>query len=365
VHIALWGDALQPHLTGIGRYTLELVRGLPADPRVQKVTTYARGRVVPAPERLLTGGPTVRGPRWLRPLNGWRDRRALGRSLFHGPNYFLPHFVERGVVTVHDLSVFRFPETHPAERIAHFTRDLPRSLERAAHVITDTETIRSEVMADLGIPADRITAVPLGVDRAFGPMATADLARFLAPLGLEPGGYALSVSTLEPRKKIAELITAWRCLRADLRGRVPLILVGAKGWRDEELLAAIDKGEREGWLRSLGYVPEGSLPSLYAGARLFLYPSIYEGFGLPPLEAMASGVPVVVAHRSCLPEVCGDAAFYVDPDDVVGFACEIEKALTDEAARCRNVTKGLNRVENFRWERCMSRTVDVYAACRD
>jgi alpha-1,3-rhamnosyl/mannosyltransferase len=360
--VALWGDALQPQLTGIGRYTLELVRGLPADPRIGSVAIWEKHRRFDSPDALLTGAELPRHPRLLRRFLRWRDPRSLRNHLFHGPNYFLPDFVERGIVTVHDLSVFRFPETHPAERIKHFARDLPSSLERAAHVITDTETVRQEVIAEFGMPAHRVTAVPLGVSAAFRPHSTAELHEPLGRFGLHPGSYGLSVSTLEPRKKSGELIAAWRCLPAALRTRFPLVLVGAKGWSDGELIAAIEQGERKGWLLPLGYVPEAMLPILYAGAGLFIYPSIYEGFGLPPLEAMASGVPVVVADRSCMPEVCGDAAFLVDPDDVDGFAQVLARALTDEGARCTNVTKGLERARTYDWKRCISETIDVYAS---
>ncbi|WP_114227132.1 MULTISPECIES: glycosyltransferase family 4 protein [Sphingomonas] len=361
--VALWGDSLQPHLTGIGRYTLELLRGLPDDPRIESVALWAREQLVAEPERLLSQKGLPRPPKYLRRWRrwrDWRDWRALEGRLFHGPNYFLPRRVERGVVTVHDLSVIRFPETHSAERLRHFARDLLPSLERAVHVITDTETVRQEVIAEFGLAADKVSAVHLGVGRNFRPRAADDLAAVLAPFGLTPGAYGLSVSTLEPRKRIAELIAAWRLLPAATRARTPLVLVGAKGWQDESLLASIERGAAEGWLRPLGYVPEAALPELYAGARLFIYPSIYEGFGLPPLEAMASAVPVVVAGRSCLPEVCGDAAFYVDPDDLDGFAVTLGQALEDESQRCRNVTRGLARAAAFRWERCISKTVDVY-----
>lgn len=359
--VALWGDALQLQLTGIGRYTLELLRGLPDDPRVDSVATWARQRLVEEPELLLTEGKLGRRPGLIRPLLRWSDRRRLKNRLFHGPNYFLPDFVERGIVTVHDLSVLRFPETHPAERLRQFARDLPRSLDRAEHVITDTETVRQEVIAEFGLAPARVTAVPLGVSANFRPATILEVAEPLARYGLDAGGYALSVSTIEPRKKIAELVAAWRLLPTDLRQQFPLVLAGAKGWRDAELLAAIDRGAAEGWLKLLGYVPEQDLPALYAGARLFIYPSIYEGFGLPPLEAMASGVPVVVANRSCLPEVCGDAAFFVDPDDVESFAGALAHALTDEADRCRKVTQGSARATSYGWGRCIRETVDVYS----
>jgi alpha-1,3-rhamnosyl/mannosyltransferase len=186
------------------------------------------------------------------------------------------------------------------------------------------------------------------------------LRRQLAELGLQPGSYALCVSTLEPRKKIAELIGAWSRLAAADREATPLVLAGAKGWLNETLHHSIREAAAEGWLKHLGFVPESALAALYAGARLFLYPSIYEGFGLPPLEAMASGTPVLVADRSCLPEVCGDAAGYVDPDDTEAFTAAIDSALTDSQWRESAREKGLRRASMFRWQSCVARTAELY-----
>jgi alpha-1,3-rhamnosyl/mannosyltransferase len=137
-------------------------------------------------------------------------------------------------------------------------------------------------------------------------------------------------------------------------------LAGGAGWLNDDLHLAIRSGSAEGWLHHIGFVSEDDLPILYAGAGLFIYPSIYEGFGLPPLEAMASGVPVIVAARSCLPEVCGPAALYVDPDDEVAFLAALTQGLEDEPWRAQTVTSGLDRAASFTWKRCVEGTVEAY-----
>ena len=359
--VTLWVDALQPQLSGIGRYAWELSRGLPDHQEISKLYCLARGRFVRDPALLLHGEPPPRN-RYLKGLQNKLQERTIRNTLFHGPNYFLPDCIERGIITVHDLSVFRFPETHPAERIAHFERDFASALARAQHIITDTETIRQEVLATFGLQPEQVSVVPLGVDKSFRPRSNPEVAATLAAKGLAYGQYGLCVSTLEPRKKISELIAAWRRLPNSLRENFPLVLAGGSGWQNESLRVEIAKGAAEGWLRPLGFVAESELPDLYAGSALFVYPSTYEGFGLPPLEAMASGIPVIAASRSCLPEVCGPAALYLDPDNDEAFTSVLQRALEDEAWRAKSVREGIARAETFTWERCIEGTVAVYCA---
>lgn len=355
--VTLCVDALEPHPGGIGRYTWQLCTGLPGRDGITSISYFGRNRPILDPSGLLRGDP-LPPPRGR--LRRWWDSRALRGSLVHGPNYFLPAFAETGIITVHDLSVFRFPETHPAARVAAFERQFLSSLSRAAHIITDTETVRREVIEMFAVRPDIVSAVPLGVDPAFGPQPAEALAPQLAQWGLAPNEYGLCVSTLEPRKKISELLFAWRRLPTSLRAAYPLALCGGAGWRNEQLREQVDNGVREGWLRHLGFVEEHLLPQLYAGAALFVYPSIYEGFGLPPLEAMASGVPVMVSHHSCLPEVSGDAARYVDPDDAAGFVAALVQNLTDREWRTESARRGLARARQFTWDRCVDGTVDIY-----
>jgi glycosyltransferase involved in cell wall biosynthesis len=350
-------DALAPQPGGIGRYTWELYKGLPSREAISSIRFFGRNRLLDDPGRLLRG---ERLPRRRNALRNWWDKRALRSSIVHGPNYFLPDFADTGIITVHDLSVFRFPETHPVERVLAFERKFLGTLSRAAHIITDTETVRGELIEMFAVRTDTVTAVSLGVDPSFRPLSGDAVAPALERWGLTPNSYGLCVSTLEPRKKISELLSAWRRLPKTIRDIYPLVLCGGAGWRNDSLRDQVRSGIAEGWLRHLGFVEEALLPQLYAGAALFIYPSTYEGFGLPPVEAMASGVPVMVSHHSCLPEVCGDAARYFDPDDADGFVSALAESLTDREFAAELVQRGLARARQFSWDRCIDGTVQVY-----
>ena len=359
-------DALTPPLTGIGRYAWELARRLPSAPGIESVRFFRNGRWVTDPAALLSPVRRIsnargkRGIRWPRALAEFAQRLDCRRQLFHGPNYFLPPCADVGVVTVHDLSVFSFPETHPAERVRQFERDFAASLRRAAHVITDSEAIRAEFVARFGWSPDRVTAVPLGVAATYAPQSESACNKVLARHGLGYGGYVLCVSTMEPRKNVARLLDAWLVMPEVVRQRFTLVLAGGTGWLNEALHERIRHAESQGWLRYLGFVPETDLPALYAAARLFVYPSAYEGFGLPVLEAMASGVPVVSSNRSCLPEVTGGAAALVDPDDIDSLAEAIHRGLADETWHAQAIEQGLKVAAVRTWERCVEDTCNVY-----
>lgn len=361
--VTLGIDALSPQLSGIGRYTWELAAGLRGRREIDRLTYYARGRVIRTPRLLLESDepPPIR--RRFGRLQAKVEKHRLRSDLFHGPNFFLPPFVERGVITVHDLSVLRFPETHPAARLREYAMHFERSLAYAAHIITVSETIRQEVIDLLEVPADRVTTVYNGISKSFQPQDEHRLRTILTLWGLKPGEYGLSVATFEPRKKLIELIDAWGALPKDLRSRFPLVLAGAPGWQNSPINDAIERGVSEGWIRNLGYVAERFLAPLYAGSKLFVYPSTYEGFGLPPVEAMACGVPTLVADRSCLPEVTGGAAMLVDPDDHDAFVDSLQRALTDETWRAQAIARGLDRAARFTWRRTVDETIAVYRNC--
>ena len=296
-------------------------------------------------------------PRW---AEYWYWQRACRGQVFHAPNYFLPPYVENGVVTVHDLSALKFPETHPIERVKQFENLFRQTLDIASHLITDSEATRQEVIEYLGWPRERVTTVHLGVSPQFAPQSASQSAPVLQRYRLNPSGYSLCVSTIEPRKRIDSLLAAYARLPEKLRTAYPLLLVGGKGWRSEHLHKKIEVGQHAGWLRYLGFVPEEDLPALYAGAKLFVYPSTYEGFGLPVVEAMVSGVPVITSNCSCLPEVAAHAAKLVNPDDLDSFSIMIEEALTDAEWRLRAITDGLQVAARYDWAECARRTVDVY-----
>ncbi|MEK6420552.1 MAG: glycosyltransferase family 1 protein [Burkholderia gladioli] len=370
--IAFAVDAIIPPLTGIGRYALELARYFSThnDP-IRSLQFFFVDQRILRHQAVLEGDAASVRPRYKglqrlmwrdARIRRWQVQRQLRGHIFHSPNYFLPDSVERGIVTVHDLSVFRYPETHPVERIRHFERSFASTLRRASHLITDSEAIREEVVSHFGWPLDRITSVPLGVHSSFRPRTHAEVIDVLGQLGLAPGGYALSVSTLEPRKRIDRLIAAYAVLPATLRHRYPLVLVGGAGWLSEALHSEIVRAQNEGWLRYLGFVPDAQLPALYGGARAFFMPSKYEGFGLPVLEAMASGVPTLTSNVSSLPEVAGNAALLVEPDDHDALREGVEKVLSDDIWRVEASRRGLTIAGSATWERCAASTIDVYRA---
>lgn len=356
-------EALSHNLTGIGRYTWELAKRIPDHPDVTSLSLYKNDRWILDLADLMD--PAARRPR-SNMVGRWVRRRKAERifrgRLFHGPNYFLPPKVDHGVVTVHDLSVFRYPMMHPAERVRQFSEKFSESLSRASHIITDAETVKQEIVETMGVRPDDITAIHLGIGEEFHPREGAELLRRLGEYGLTPSTYALCVCTIEPRKKILELIHAWRDLPHAIRSRWMLVISGGRGWLSDEIEAAMDRGEREGWLRYLGYVRAEDLPSLYAGASLFVYPSTYEGFGLPPLEAMASGVPTIVSNASCLPEVTQGGAMLIDPNHHHSLVDGIERGLTDEKWRATAAAEGIRIAQSYSWQRCAEKTVDVYQA---
>ncbi|MFT7287413.1 MAG: glycosyltransferase involved in cell wall biosynthesis [Halieaceae bacterium] len=384
MRVILAVDAIFPPLTGIGRYASELVAGLQGREEMESLRFFQHGRFVGQPALAsTTAGPKsagtpgiplaarlraglARSPLAVRAygvvaprLAQWR-LRAYADHLFHSPNFLLPPFAGPGIATVHDLSTVHYPAYHPAARVALMNRAIPQAVERASALITPSEAVRSEVIAHYGVSGERVHSIPMGVDARYAPRSAAVLEAELAPLGLQAGSYLLCVATLEPRKNIARLLEAFRQLPAPLRQRYPLVLAGGRGWHSDEVYSTIRDLSHSGEVRHLGYVPEAALPALYAGARLFAFPALYEGFGLPVLEAMASGVPVVTSNSSSLPEVAAEAALLVDPHDSTAIASALQRGLEDEDWRHTARAAGLARAAQLSWSRCVETTLELY-----
>ncbi|WP_321943865.1 glycosyltransferase family 4 protein [Burkholderia cenocepacia] len=368
MRLALAVDAIAPPLTGIGRYAWELASRYQAmHGEFDALRFFCADRWVKDPTHLLASvaGKTsgrkggFRLPRTPRSWRQWRLRREMRGHVFHSPNYFLPDQVDGGIVTVHDLSVFKYPETHPVERIRHFERSFASTLRRATHLITDSDATRAEVIDYFGWPSERVTAIGLGVHDKFRVRDASEVGAQLLEHGLVHGGYSLCVSTLEPRKRIDRLLDAYRDIPLALRSSYPLVLAGSKGWLSDALQEQIRAGVREGWLKYLGFADEAFLPLLYSGAKAFLFPSIYEGFGLPVLEALASGVPTLTSNHSSLPEVANGAAWLVEPNDHDALRDGIERVLCDNAWRIDAIGRGLDVARVTTWDQCAKRTLDV------
>ena len=381
IDLILGADSITAPLTGIGRYTLELARGLPLHPDVARVRYFSLGRWAQLPQLLQADAtapsqaPTLRSVlagnraavrvfRLLMPQLQRLRLRGQGEAIYHSPNFFLPPFAGRTVTTVHDLSHHIYPEFHPPARIDYMRRMLPGSLARASHVITVSESARQDLISHFGHAPERITAIPLGANPAFRPHSAAELAPVLARLGLQAQGYSLYVGTIEPRKNLDRLLDAYEGLPAALRTRYPLVMAGSTGWRSEHTHQRMARAASAGWLHYLRYIPQADLPALYAGARVFAYPSLYEGFGLPVLEAMACGVPVLTSTSSSLPEVAGNAALLIAPEDTDALRAALLHALQDDAWRRQASAAGLARAASFSWGQCVQRTVAVYQQLR-
>lgn len=369
--IAFNASALLSPLTGIGRYAHELavgLQGLGAPLRyfvADRWTTQLPVTLSAAPELVLRKWVAeVPGARWLSRYRQQRGFTAGLRqqrpALYHEPNFLAFAFDGPTVITAHDASWVRHPQAHPAARVRGMNRLFPRSLAQAQRVIVDSDFVAREMVELFGVAPDKLRTVHLGVSPAFRPHAPAETAALCARWGLTPGRYVLAVGTLEPRKNLKLLLEAYRRLPADWTLRHPLVVAGRTGWAHADVDKGLQALEQSGRLRLLGHVAEAELPALYAASGLFVYPSIYEGFGLPPLEAMASGVPVIVADRASLPEVVGEAGLRIHPDDADALAEHMQQVLGDGALHQRMAAAGLAQAAGFTWQRCAAQTLDVY-----
>lgn len=366
-------------LTGIGRYTYELATRLQRSSEINDLQFFAGRRFLPSLPTAADQSDAVHGLKRLvqknavaveayRRLMPYLRKRALKAHedhLYHSPNYYLPPFAGPSLATFHDLSPFTWAHCH-APQIARFLqKELTLTLQRADALITDSHYTRQELADYFGWPIERIHAVPLASSPEFHPRSADSLREALARYGLQAGGYSLFVGTIEPRKNLETLLDAYGKLPVALRQRWPLILTGYHGWRSEAIHQRIAQAQQQGWARYLGFAASEDLPLLYAGARLFTFPSHYEGFGLPVLEAMSSGVPVVCSNSSSLPEVAGQAALMCAPDDVDGLSALLRQGLEDENWRLAAVQQGLTHAAGFSWERCAQATIEVYRKVSD
>ena len=283
-------------------------------------------------------------------------------SVYHEPNFLPLRFAGPTVVTIHDLSWIRYPETHPKERVAIMNRILPLALERVQHVITDSEFIRREVISEFGISADRVTTTLLAPRSIFTPRDEQRARPTLSKHNLQQRSYFLVVGTLEPRKNVETAVRAHAGLPNLFGRRFPLVLVGMRGWLtsrlEGELKAPVERAE----VRPLGFVTDDELADLYSGATALVYPSVYEGFGLPPLEAMACGTPVITSNVSSLPEVAGNAAVMHDPMDIDALRNAMKRFIEDEEFWLEKAAASVKQAALFSWERCAKETIAVYRA---
>ena len=283
-------------------------------------------------------------------------------DIFHSPDFVLPPVRKtRTLLTVHDLAFLLHPECADAGLREYLEKAVPRSVRRADFVVADSENTRNDVICLLGAAPERVEVVPGGVDPAFRPVE--DEARLVAlrdKLGVGEAPFILAVGVIEPRKNHGLLFEAFRLLRD--RRKLPhrLVVVGRRGWLWEDIVEQAERSPYRDEILFVGYVPEADLAAMYSAAEVFAFPSLYEGFGLPPLEAMACGTPVVVSKSSSLPEVVADAGLQVDPHDADGLAAALELLILDESLRSDLRRRGLERAALFTWQAAAQQLLAVY-----
>lgn len=372
MRIALNGTALLSPLTGIGQYTFHLAHGLLATEHIELDFFYGSGwskeiRDVPLPgiasfksllSKVLPNAYTI--SRMLRQRKFAAGMAATRAQVYHEPNFLAFKSAVPTVITVHDLSWIRFPESHPAERVRQMNKYFEPGLRRAQLILTDSEFVKRELIDVFSVPPQQIVTIPLGVDGLFRPLDAAATASVLGRHGLAHRAYMLTVGTLEPRKNLQAALSAFSALPPALRRRCPLVVVGMSGWRtsaiEQQLAPLVAAGE----VIQLGYVSRADLAVIIAGAITLVYPSIYEGFGLPPLEAMACAVPVITSDVSSLPEVVGDTGLLVHPHDIDAIARNMLEMVEDPAGRDALGERALLRSQQFTWERCVGQTLAAY-----
>ncbi|MBV8634580.1 MAG: glycosyltransferase family 4 protein, partial [Burkholderiaceae bacterium] len=293
MRVAINAIAMLSPLTGIGQYAYNLVREL-QDLRLAPWLFYGtswsqelRAMALPGMETAKTVFKRIvpkpyMVKRFMLQQTFSRGVKRHGVQLYHEPNFMSYRFAGPAIVTVHDLSWLRYPETHPADRVREMNRVMPAAMENAAHVLVDSDFVKREVMEHYGLSESRISTTLLGVSTEFQPYSAEQCVVPLDRYRLQYGRYILAVATLEPRKNLSTLIAAFAQLPDTLRRRYPLVIAGMRGWGDSMMTESLRNMVARGEVRLVGYVAQADLPRLYAGARMFVYPSLYEGFGLPP-----------------------------------------------------------------------------------
>lgn len=374
---ALLTNAIRTPLTGIGRYTLELAKQFVAlqagvqfvggaDPLLlSEVVERERGlqaRFISQLKQIVKSSTILSfGYPYLRALREWYYLRSYKNYVVHSPNFYLPSSRScRRIVTIHDLSMFLFPECFDPGTRSMMQSVCEKSVKNADAIITISHSVKNELCDFFSYPEDRVFVTHLAGDSKFHPRNQKECSLVLNKYGLSYKSYVLFVGTIEPRKNLITLIRAYKLIPEKVRNKYPLVVIGYKGWRSEAEHSLFASASDSGWFRYLSYVPEHDLSILYSGSKLLCFPSLYEGFGLPLVEAMSAGIPVVCSDISVLREIGASVPCYVDCEDVKLWANTISKCLNDEKLNLDMGFRGLQRSREFSWLKCAQQTLCAY-----
>ncbi len=360
--------SLLSHFTGIARYTYEISKYIKKTERYDLYFNYTY------PSRELKNNRTTKNLTGFKYfLKSNRYIRRYGKKtislintlfpkrydLYWQPNIIPNPYIKAAkiVATVHDFSFLVYPESHPKERICFFEKNFFKEVVKSSHIITGSNFTKQEIINYLDFDPNNITVIYHGVDH--------NLYKIYPKVKLEktkvkfslPDKFFLFVGSIEPRKNLISLLKAYNLLDSLIQDSYPLILVGAKGWKNDDIMQEIDKSKQ---IRYLGYVEDKELPHLYNLATIFIYPSLYEGFGLPPLEAFACGTPSIVSNTTSMPEVCKDAALYLDPNNIYDIKDKIQILINDINLQKKLIDKALLRAKEFTWENSAKQHIKLF-----
>ncbi len=356
---------------GIGRYTRGLVDGLlalapPADItllRAADAADHPAGSMPPFPVRRIPLSSRHQAILWHRlhlPLPAdWFTGRV---DIYHSPDFVLPPLRRaRGVMTVHDLSFLQVPDCADPGLRRYLEQAVPHAVRRATRILADSASTKQDLVTLLGVDAARIDVVYPGVGPAYRPVTDAAQRDDVRRRYALRTPFILAVGTLEPRKNYDTLIRAYALARASAHLPHALVIAGGQGWLYQSIFDTVRQLGLHDWVQFLGYVAEADLPTLYSLADAFAFPSRYEGFGIPVIEAMACGTPVVTANNSSLPEAAGQAALLVAADDVAGLAQALGQLLTDDILRATLRQRGFAQAARFTWPSAAQALLHAYA----
>jgi glycosyltransferase involved in cell wall biosynthesis len=367
VRIAIDAHSVGARLGGNETYAINLIEALAQIDHVNQYTLYVTKQA--AVDRFTNRWPNFKVTRTLPHTPLVRIPLTLSRELRRHPvdvlhvQYTAPPFAPCPVVaTIHDLAFEHLPETFNRRSWMQLRLTVRQTARRAAEIITVSEYSRQDIMTTYGIPAEKVTVTPEAASENFQRVSDEHrLQTIRERYGIERD-YILSLCSIQPRKNLVRLVDAYSYLR-QLRPTAvlpQLVLAGKRGWLDDETFRAADKSAERRDIKFTGYIKDRDLPALYSGAICFIYPSYFEGFGLPVLEAMQCGVPVLAANRTSLPEVVGDAGLLFDPFNAQAIAQALARIIDDGNYRAKLRDRGVERARAFKWTTCARLTLEIY-----